>query len=120
MLTNSELIGESVLEVFREVFGEPAVRAILNYACLNPEDLVDHPSYFTQSLQIAFGASAHHLEQAVVKELLRRFNLTHKTSKPPNYEEAISIILKATENTKHKATPKIKGAAAHKTYNHPT
>jgi len=120
MLTKSELISKSVLKVFYDVFGEPATRAILNYACLNPEDLVNHPSHFTQSLQIAFGPSAHHLEQAVVRELLRRFNITHKTLGEPTYEETISIILKSTENPKHGAAPKVKGEVARKTRNHIT
>ncbi len=120
MLTKSELITKSVLKVFYDVLGEPAARAILNYAYLNPEDLVNHPSHFTQSLQIAFGPSAHHLEQAVVRELLRRFNITHKTLGEPTYEKTISIILRTAENPKHKVTSKVKREVTHKTHNHPT
>jgi hypothetical protein len=101
MLMDSETIRESVLKVFYDVLGGPAARAILNYTCLDPEDLVNNPSHLTQSLQLAFGPSAHHLEQAIVRELLRRFNLPHTTLGTLTYEQTLRMIV-----TKSRIKPK--------------
>lgn len=92
MLTDSKTISKAILKVLYDVFGEPAVKAILNYACLDVDDLVNHPTHLTQSLQLVFGPSAQSLEQAIVRELLRRFNLTNLTPSTPTYEQTLRII----------------------------
>jgi len=90
----SNTLHESILDVLKNVLGEPSVKAILFH--LEPVQL-ENPKEFHIKLSSIFGEGAEILEKIIIKELFQRLNLPYEERSGFDFENNVEQAKEASE-----------------------
>lgn len=87
-------VGPCVFDCLVEVLGRPATVALLGFAGMEVEDIVEDPKRFVETLGLVFGPAAGQLEKTLARSLTRRFGLA-ADGYEPSFDEAVHMVLTA-------------------------